>query len=112
MLLGKRHLEDGQAREAGGRRLGGASLPRPHAPDMSSPHKRALRAPENLYSSIKSIPKKKKIPWWHEAIIYQIYPRSFFDKNGHGTGTLRGKYWILFRLLEKVGTAFRRVKVE
>ncbi|WP_208559914.1 alpha-amylase family glycosyl hydrolase [Marinilactibacillus kalidii] len=28
--------------------------------------------------------------WWHEAIIYQIYPRSFFDTTNNGIGDLKG----------------------
>ena len=28
--------------------------------------------------------------WWHSAVVYQIYPRSFFDSNDDGIGDLRG----------------------
>jgi len=33
------------------------------------------------------IPNRK---WWKEAIVYQIYPRSFKDANGDGIGDLKG----------------------
>ena len=29
-------------------------------------------------------------PWWREAVIYQIYPRSWADANGDGVGDLPG----------------------
>ena len=31
-----------------------------------------------------------KKAWWKESVVYQIYPRSFYDANGDGIGDLRG----------------------
>nr|WP_268833905.1 alpha-glucosidase [Photobacterium carnosum] len=28
--------------------------------------------------------------WWHDAVVYQIYPRSFCDSNNDGIGDLQG----------------------
>ena len=30
------------------------------------------------------------VPWWRNAVIYEIYPRSFQDSNGDGVGDLNG----------------------
>ena len=39
--------------------------------------------------------------WWRDAVIYQIYPRSFQDSNGDGLGDLHGV------LRERFGKDFR-----
>ncbi|AFZ68215.1 glycoside hydrolase family 13 protein [Deinococcus peraridilitoris] len=42
------------------------------------------------------------VPWWKDAVVYQIYPRSFQDSNGDGVGDLQG---IISRLdyLKRLG---------
>src|SRR4029453_3151770 len=38
--------------------------------------------------------------WWRSAVIYQIYPRSFRDRNGDGSGDLAGITHELAQLAE------------
>ncbi|MFJ9048093.1 glycoside hydrolase family 13 protein [Streptomyces sp. NPDC102347] len=54
---------------------------RPTAPDPRPPHP-APDATPDLSS--------RDPDWWRQAVVYQIYPRSFADADGDGLGDLRG----------------------
>ncbi|WP_315428590.1 alpha-glucosidase [uncultured Rothia sp.] len=36
------------------------------------------------------VPSYEGRQWWKEAVVYQVYPRSFNDANGDGIGDLKG----------------------
>ena len=37
-----------------------------------------------------AMPDAKAQKWWQKAVVYQIYPKSFRDTTGSGTGDLAG----------------------
>ena len=36
------------------------------------------------------LPPRTERPWWRDAVVYQIYPRSYVDTDGDGIGDLPG----------------------
>jgi alpha-glucosidase len=41
-------------------------------------------------SSLLVLPARSQRPWWRDAVVYQIYARSFADSNGDGIGDIEG----------------------
>ena len=44
----------------------------------------------NKTSTAQSAKQAKQLAWWKNAVIYEVYPRSFQDTNGDGIGDLNG----------------------
>src|SRR5690606_15387444 len=84
-------------RPGGARRLAQAHARRPRRP---RPHRRAGRPALDLprqrrpqpggLPCIAGMTRHVDIPWWRDAVVYEIYVRSFADASGDGVGDLAG----------------------
>lgn len=50
---------------------------------------------KNLLINKANDAKAEDMDWYKNAVIYQVYPRSFFDTNGDGIGDIKGKEILL-----------------
>ena len=57
--------------------------PSPHPSPAESGHSASSRNPSSIAVS-------GNVDWWKQAVVYQIYPRSFRDANGDGIGDMQG----------------------
>ena len=48
------------------------------------------RESSDVQASTSATDSSVNAAWWRNAVIYQIYPRSFADANGDGIGDLNG----------------------
>ncbi len=55
---------------------------------LSASHQTAQKQTSGQNRAVQSA--RNSSNWWHSAVFYQIYPRSFYDTNADGIGDLKG----------------------
>ncbi|MGZ9235720.1 MAG: alpha-amylase family glycosyl hydrolase, partial [Anaerolineales bacterium] len=55
------------------------------APPTAAPVSTASQPP-----TLTPTPEASQLPWWREAVFYEIFVRSFYDTDGNGIGDFNG----------------------
>ena len=59
-------------------------------PRRSASGTRAISRPFSPEPAREDVRLTEQLAWWQRGVVYEIYPRSFLDSDGHGVGDLQG----------------------
>jgi alpha-amylase len=70
--------------------LGCAGHPKTDATPTLQPGPASVASPQASAEYRSLQPQLDATRWWHDAVVYQIWPRSFKDSDGDGNGDFKG----------------------
>ena len=64
--------------------------PNATSPDAPRPNAIGPDAPRPGAPRPNALQARARLKWWQDTVVYEVYPKSFLDTAGNGTGTLAG----------------------